>query len=151
MIGAGALGCEYLKQFALMGVASSANGKLTVTDDDSIEISNLNRQFLFRKKHVGSSKAATACSVAKTINPSLNVEAKIMRADPKSENVFTDQFWDDLDCVFGAVDNIHARQYVDSKCVLHKKYLFESGTLGTKCNSQMVVPYKTQSYNDSQD
>ena len=151
MIGAGALGCEYLKQFALMGVASSANGKLTVTDDDSIEISNLNRQFLFRKKHVGSSKAATACSVAKTINPSLNVEAKIMRADPKSENVFTDQFWDDLDCVFGAVDNIHARQYVDSKCVLHKKYLFESGTLGTKGNSQMVVPYKTQSYNDSQD
>ena len=149
MIGAGALGCEYLKQFALMGVASSANGKLTVTDDDSIEISNLNRQFLFRKKHVGSSKASTACSVAKTINPDLNVEAKIMRADPKSENVFTDEFWDDLDCVFGAVDNIHARQYVDSKCVLHKKYLFESGTLGTKCNSQMVVPYKTQSYNDS--
>jgi ubiquitin-activating enzyme E1 len=151
MIGAGALGCEYLKQFALMGVASQGEGKLTVTDDDSIEISNLNRQFLFRKKHVGSSKAATACSVAKTINPDLNVEAKIMRADPKSENVFTDQFWDDLDCVFGAVDNIHARQYVDSKCVLHKKYLFESGTLGTKCNSQMVVPYKTQSYNDSQD
>jgi ubiquitin-activating enzyme E1 len=90
MIGAGALGCEYLKQFALMGVASSEKGKLTVTDDDSIEISNLNRQFLFRKKHVGSSKAATACSVAKTINPALNVDAKILRADPKSENVFTD-------------------------------------------------------------
>ena len=90
MIGAGALGCEYLKQFALMGVSSSEKGKLTVTDDDSIEISNLNRQFLFRKQHVGKSKAATACSVAKTINPALNVEAKIMRADPKSENVFTD-------------------------------------------------------------
>jgi ubiquitin-activating enzyme E1 len=151
MIGAGALGCEYLKQFALMGVASAGDGKLTVTDDDTIEISNLNRQFLFRKQHVTKSKAATACSVAKTINPSLNVDAQIQRAAPNTENIFTDVFWDNLDCVFGAVDNVKARQYVDSKCVLHKKYLFESGTLGTKCNSQMVVPYKTQSYSDSQD
>ena len=151
MIGAGALGCEYLKQFALMGVASENDGKLTVTDDDTIEVSNLNRQFLFRRKHVKESKAKTACSVAQTINPGLKVDAKIQRAAPNTENIFTDVFWDDLDCIFGAVDNVKARQYVDSKCVSHKKYLFESGTLGTKCNSQMVVPYKTQSYSDSQD
>lgn len=151
MVGAGALGCEYLKQFALMGVSCSDKGKLTVTDDDTIEMSNLNRQFLFRKNHVKQSKAETACNVAKTINPKLNVDAHVKRADPKTENVFTDVFWDELDCVFGAVDNVHARQYTDSKCVLHKKNLFESGTLGTKCNSQMVIPFKTQSYNDSQD
>jgi ubiquitin-activating enzyme E1 len=77
MIGAGALGCEYLKQFALMGVSSSSKGKLTVTDDDNIEMSNLNRQFLFRKQHVKTSKAETACRVAKTINPNLNVDAKV--------------------------------------------------------------------------
>ncbi len=34
MIGAGALGCEYLKMFALLGVGSSKEGNLTVTDDD---------------------------------------------------------------------------------------------------------------------
>lgn len=34
MVGAGALGCEYLKMFALMGVATTGNGKFTVTDDD---------------------------------------------------------------------------------------------------------------------
>ena len=151
MIGAGALGCEYLKQFGLMGVASKGEGHLTVTDDDTIEISNLNRQFLFRRHHVGESKAEISCGVAKTINPALKVTAHKGRAAPNTENVFTDVFWDGLDCVFGAVDNIHARQYIDSKCVLHKKNLFESGTLGTKCNSQMVVPYKTQSYGDSQD
>lgn len=43
MIGAGALGCEYLKMFALMGLGTADQGKLTVTDDDQIEISNLNR------------------------------------------------------------------------------------------------------------
>lgn len=60
MVGAGALGCEFMKQFALMGLGSKG-GKVEVTDDDNIEVSNLNRQFLFRRNHVGQSKAITAC------------------------------------------------------------------------------------------
>jgi ubiquitin-activating enzyme E1 len=42
-----------------------------------------------------------------------------------------------------AVDNIKARLYVDSRCVWYNKPLLESGTLGTKANSQMIVPHKT--------
>lgn len=48
LVGSGALGCEYIKNFAMMGLCCGPNGKLTVTDMDSIEKSNLNRQFLFR-------------------------------------------------------------------------------------------------------
>jgi ubiquitin-activating enzyme E1 len=40
---------------------------------------------------------------------------------------------------------------VDSQCVWHKKPLLESGTLGTKANTQVILPSKTQSYGDSQD
>ena len=43
MIGAGALGCEFVKAFALMGLGCSEQGKVTVTDNDNIEVSNLNR------------------------------------------------------------------------------------------------------------
>lgn len=43
MVGAGALGCEYIKAFALMGVGCSEEGKVAVTDNDNIEVSNLNR------------------------------------------------------------------------------------------------------------
>ena len=68
LIGAGALGCEFIKMFALMGVATEGKGRVSVTDDDNIEISNLNRQFLFRKQHVGSNKSQVACSVGKKIN-----------------------------------------------------------------------------------
>ena len=57
LIGAGALGCEFIKMFALMGVSTEGSGKVSVTDDDNIEISNLNRQFLFRKQHVGHNKS----------------------------------------------------------------------------------------------
>ena len=73
MIGAGALGCEYVKAFALMGLGCSAEGHVTVTDNDNIEVSNLNRQFLFRKNNIGDSKSKVACSIAKEINPNLNV------------------------------------------------------------------------------
>ena len=57
LVGAGALGCEFIKMFALMGVSTQGNSKVYVTDDDNIEISNLNRQFLFRKQHVGCNKS----------------------------------------------------------------------------------------------
>ena len=48
VVGAGAIGCELLKNFAMMGLAASEEGKIIVTDMDHIERSNLNRQFLFR-------------------------------------------------------------------------------------------------------
>lgn len=47
-VGAGAIGCEMLKNWALMGVACGDGGMVYVTDMDIIEKSNLNRQFLFR-------------------------------------------------------------------------------------------------------
>ena len=151
MVGAGALGCELIKAFALMGIGCSPAGKVHVTDNDNIEISNLNRQFLFRKGHVGHSKSETACATAKGMNSALNVQDYMTRVGADTEEVFNDQFWEKLDFVVNAVDNIHARLYVDSRCVWYEKPLLESGTLGTKANSQMIVPHKTQCYGDSQD
>ena len=52
MVGAGALGCEFIKIFAMMGLATQ-NGQVVITDDDVIEKSNLSRQFLFRDWDIG--------------------------------------------------------------------------------------------------
>lgn len=52
-VGSGAIGCEMLKNFAMMGVGCDKDGLLLVTDMDSIEKSNLNRQFLFRSWDIG--------------------------------------------------------------------------------------------------
>lgn len=62
MVGAGAIGCELLKNFAMMGVGADG-GQITVTDMDLIEKSNLNRQFLFRPHDVQRAKSATAAKV----------------------------------------------------------------------------------------
>ena len=53
LVGAGALGCEFIKNFACMGVATAAEGVVVLTDDDVIEKSNLSRQFLFRDWNIG--------------------------------------------------------------------------------------------------
>ena len=151
MVGAGALGCEYIKAFALMGLGCSEEGKVAVTDNDNIEVSNLNRQFLFRKHNIGDSKSKVACEIAHDMNNSLNVQDYQTRVGSDTEQVFNDKFWESLHFVVNAVDNIKARLYVDSRCVWYAKPLLESGTLGTKANSQMVIPYKTQCYGDSQD
>lgn len=75
VVGAGALGCEFLKNFALMGVGCGPAGRVTVTDMDRIEVSNLNRQFLFRSWNVGQPKSVTSAAAARAMNPEMKVEA----------------------------------------------------------------------------
>lgn len=52
MVGAGGIGCELLKNLVLTGF-----GEIHIVDLDTIDLSNLNRQFLFRNEHIKKSKA----------------------------------------------------------------------------------------------
>ncbi|XP_044321962.1 ubiquitin-activating enzyme E1 3-like isoform X1 [Triticum aestivum] len=151
VVGSGALGCEFLKNLALMGVSCSSKGKLTITDDDIIEKSNLSRQFLFRDWNIGQAKSTVAATAASAINPSLHIDALQNRACPDTENVFHDTFWEGLDVVINALDNVNARMYMDMRCLYFQKPLLESGTLGAKCNTQMVIPHLTENYGASRD
>lgn len=107
--------------------------------------------FLYRNENIGQSKSETACRVAQTMNKDLKVEALKLRVSQENGQIFNDEFWEGLDAVTNAVDNVRARLFVDSRCVFYEKHLFESGTLGTKCNTQVIIPRETQSYGDSQD
>jgi ubiquitin-activating enzyme E1 len=153
LVGAGAIGCEMLKNYAMIGLATGPQGQITVTDNDSIEKSNLNRQFLFRPKDVGKQKSDCAAEAVQAMNPEL--KGKIVRftdrIGPDSEDVFNEQFWSKLDGVTNALDNVEARTYVDRRCVFFMKPLLESGTLGTKGNTQVILPRLTESYSSSQD
>ena len=83
------------------------------------------------------------------MNTALNVTAYTALVAPETEELFNDALWESLDFVVNAVDNVKARLYVDAQCVWYEKALLESGTLGTKANSQMVVPHRTLCYGDS--
>ena len=136
LVGAGALGCEFLKNFAMMGM-TCGDGLVTVTDMDFIETSNLNRQFLFRSENVGQAKSLTAANAAQAMNPDLKVVASEVPVGPDTEETFDDAFWNKQNLITNALDNLKARLYVDGRCVFYRKPLMESGTLGTKANTQV--------------
>ncbi|KAJ6592634.1 ubiquitin activating enzyme [Mycena capillaripes] len=157
LVGSGAIGCEMLKNWSMMGLASGMKGAIQVTDLDTIEKSNLNRQFLFRPRDLGKFKAEVAAVAVAEMNPDL--KGKITaRQDPvgeategKSLHIYNDEFFAAIDGVTNALDNVKARLYMDYRCIWYKKPLLESGTLGTKGNVQVILPHVTESYSSSRD
>jgi molybdopterin/thiamine biosynthesis adenylyltransferase len=99
MVGAGAIGCELLKNYAMLGVGTGKpsgktkqGGQIVLTDPDVIEVSNLNRQFLFREKHLRKPKSSTAAAAAVYMNRELrdNIVARLDKVHEGTANIFTD-------------------------------------------------------------
>jgi len=152
LVGAGAIGCEMLKNWALMGVSlDQFGGSIHITDMDKIEKSNLNRQFLFRSSDVGKFKSSAAASAAKKMNPEIKIQSYQDKVSNETESVFGDSFFPKLGAVVTALDNVEARLYVDQRCVTYGIPLLDSGTLGTKGNTQAVIPFLTENYGASRD
>ncbi|TNN78744.1 Ubiquitin-like modifier-activating enzyme 6 [Liparis tanakae] len=152
MVGCGAIGCEMLKNFALLGVGlASSSGEVCITDPDLIEKSNLNRQFLFRPHHIQKPKSTTAAEATLEINPELQVDAHLNKVCPATESVYNDAFYCRLNLVVTALDNVEARRYVDSRCLSNQRALLDSGTMGTKGHTEIIVPNLTESYNSHRD
>lgn len=152
VVGAGAIGCEILKNLASMGVGIRKKGKLVLTDMDTIEKSNLSRQLLFRDGDIGKFKSAAAQEATLRLSPSMKIEAHSSKISADEHSVFDDKFWTEkVDIVLNALDNVEARLYMDEQCVANRKALVDAGTMGSKGNVQVVVPNFSESYASSVD
>ena len=130
-----------MKNFACMGVGCGNKGIIHITDLDSIEKSNLNRQFLFRPPDIGKMKSVVASNASRVMNPKINIHTYETPVGVETEDTFNTKFWRKLDVVVNALDNLDARLYVDNCCLRYTKPLLESGTLGTKANTQVKNTY----------
>uniref|UniRef100_A0A6Q2YA99 SUMO-activating enzyme subunit 2 n=1 Tax=Esox lucius TaxID=8010 RepID=A0A6Q2YA99_ESOLU len=122
VVGAGGIGCELLKNLVLTGFKN-----IEVIDLDTIDVSNLNRQFLFQKKHVGKSKAQVAKESVLQFCPTANIKAyhdSIMNPD------YNVEFFRNFMLVMNALDNRAARNHVNRMCLAADIPLIESGTAG---------------------
>ena len=121
-VGAGGIGCEVLKNLVLCGFKD-----IEVIDLDTIDVSNLNRQFLFRQKHVGLSKALTAANAAMTFNK----DAKIIAHHGNIKDVkFGIKYIEQFHVVLNALDNVDARKHMNRLCLAADVPLIDSGTTG---------------------
>jgi ubiquitin-activating enzyme E1 len=146
MVGSGAIGCEHLKNLAFMNVSN-----VIVTDPDQIEKSNLNRQFLFRSQHIGKSKSETAAAVIQQMRPNMNIKALLHKVGNDNMELTNQIMSSGITGVLNALDNINARRFMDEQCLKFSLPLFESGTTGTKGNTQAVIPFVTETYSNSSD
>ncbi|KAI7880172.1 hypothetical protein K492DRAFT_130409 [Lichtheimia hyalospora FSU 10163] len=137
LVGAGGIGCELLKNLVMSGF------KNIEIDLDTIDISNLNRQFLFQRQHVKKAKAHVAKESALRFNPSVNIishQANIM--DPE----YSLSWFSSFDVVFNALDNLEARRYVNQMCLIARVPLIETGTTGYLGQAYVIDKDKTECF-----
>ncbi|KAL4882608.1 hypothetical protein BJY04DRAFT_186499 [Aspergillus karnatakaensis] len=138
LVGAGGIGCELLKNLLLTGF-----GEVHIVDLDTIDLSNLNRQFLFRYEHIKKSKALVAKEVAQKFQPGAKIEAYHANIKDKQFNV---DWFASFKIVFNALDNLDARRHVNRMCLAADVHLVESGTTGFNGQVQVIKKNVTECY-----
>jgi ubiquitin-like 1-activating enzyme E1 B len=130
VVGAGGIGCELLKNLVLTGFTN-----IETIDLDTIDTSNLNRQFLFHKPDVGKSKSETASISCKKYNPNVNIKAYFANV---KDTQFGPSYVQQFDIVMNALDNLSARRHVNRICLAAGVPLIESGTSGYMGQVQVI-------------
>ncbi|KAJ2744654.1 E1 ubiquitin-activating protein uba2 [Coemansia sp. BCRC 34301] len=122
VVGAGGIGCELLKDLGMSGFQH-----IEAVDLDTIDLSNLNRQFLFQRRHIKRPKAEVAIQAIRDFNPGIDANAR--QANIKEPSFDVDWF-SQFDLVLNALDNLEARRHVNTMCLAAHVPLIESGTAG---------------------
>jgi len=172
VIGAGGLGCEILKDLALSGF-----GDIHVMDMDTIDLSNLNRQFLFRHKDIGRHKSVTAAEFISNRCPSIKVtpypnpngkvtieESEYDATSGKIQDYDAD-FYQNFNIIIAGLDNVEARRWINALlCSLVEVDdageiedpssiipMIDGGTEGFKGQARLILPRITSCFECSLD
>ncbi|KAJ3037671.1 hypothetical protein HDV00_001393 [Rhizophlyctis rosea] len=149
VIGAGGLGCELLKDLALVGFKD-----IHVIDMDTIDISNLNRQFLFRQADVGRPKAEVAAEFIMKRIPGVTVTPYFGKIQDKDED-----YYSQFTIIICGLDSVEARRWINATVVGMFDPedpetlipIIDGGTEGFKGQSRIIIPSITACYECSLD
>ncbi len=131
--GIGALGSFIATNLALSGV-----GKLILVDMDTVELTNLNRQLLFRKRDIRKYKSEVAAKHLRKLNPDI----EIISLPRKIENIKR-SYYQMSDVIIAGLDTFDVRRWLNSLAVDLKKPLISGGMFGLMGQVQRIIPYET--------
>ena len=134
IIGAGGLGCPSALYLAAAGV-----GKITIVDDDKVELSNLQRQIAFSANDIGQFKAKVLAQRIAQLNPLIEVLNLTIRIDASNvEKTITS-----YDLVIDGTDNFATRFLIADACSLAKIAYLHASVYQYQGQISLFVPEKT--------
>ena len=122
VVGAGGLGSP-----ALLYLAAAGIGTLILIDDDAVELSNLQRQVLYKVNHLGQSKVAAAGKVLTSLNNQIHIVTHSKKLD--DENCA--ELLSNADVVLDCSDNFTTRYAVNRYCLANKTRLIAGAAIAT--------------------
>jgi adenylyltransferase/sulfurtransferase len=128
VIGAGGLGCP-----ASLYLAAAGIGRLAIADSDKVDLTNLQRQILYRAESVGAQKVLAARSALRAVNP--DVEIVPIAARVQAEEL--DELAAKADIVLDCTDNFATRHAINRACVSNKKPLVSGAAI--RFDAQLMV------------
>jgi len=120
IIGAGGLGSPVALYLASAGV-----GHITIVDNDSVDMTNLQRQIAHTMSRVGQPKVLSAQTAMAAINPHVLVTPIMVRADAALLDTLVAQ----ADVVLDCCDNFATRHAINAACVKHQKPLISGAAI----------------------
>ena len=149
LAGAGAVGCEMLKNLALFGIGSKKDTPyITVVDFDKVELSNLNRQFLFLKNSIGKYKVEAAASSVENMNKEVKILPIPEKFCKEKDKLFNNRFFQEKDIFLISIDTNSGKEYLDRKSIMLNKPMILGAILGPQAKSEIFIPFETASYSD---
>ena len=120
IVGMGGLGCP-----AAMYLSAAGVGHLVIADDDTVEITNLQRQIAHEQSNLGESKVSSAEATLKGLNP----DVRITQIKNRLEGDLLEQVIVSADVVVDASDNFNTRFAVNQSCLKNKKPLVSGAAI----------------------
>ncbi|MFH1222792.1 MAG: HesA/MoeB/ThiF family protein [Pseudomonadota bacterium] len=142
IIGAGGLGSNFANHFVRAGF-----GRVRIIDKDKVELSNLQRQWLYDEEDIGKYKAQAAFSRLSKVNSEVKIEAVVSEFN----NSNAEDLVRDFDIVMDATDNFKTRFLIDDICFkLRKPWVF-TGILGAEAQTMLIIPGVTPTLKEFMD
>jgi len=134
VIGAGGLGSPVLEYLAAAGV-----GTLGIVDDDTVSLSNLQRQVIHTTSAIGRTKADSAKAAILGINPNVSVELHVLRLTAQNAPALVAGY----DIVVDGSDNFETRYAVADACAAEKKPLVHAAIGRFDGSVTVLKPFET--------
>jgi molybdopterin/thiamine biosynthesis adenylyltransferase len=128
VVGAGGLGSP-----AALYLAAAGIGRLTIADSDAVDLTNLQRQILYRTESIGARKVEAARAALLSVNPEVEVVGLDKRIEAKDLESLVAQ----ADIVLDCSDNFPTRHALNRACVVHGKPLVSGAAI--RFDAQLMV------------